>query len=251
MKAGVPIEAGLRSPAWWAAAREGASLMGGAALGSFAWGVATGLALVKVGLSPWQALGMIVLVFSGTAQLAALPLIAQGAALPAIWLTATLANLRFVVYSALLAGEFRHRSLAVRLLMGWLTTDSGLAAYLADRARGRRTDSGLHSEPSEAERAARFIGVNTWIYLCWTSGSVLGVLLAGFIPDSPRVAFVGVLAVVALLGPMITTRTALAVAIVAGGVAAVGASWPARLGVFAATAAGIAVAMAFSRERAT
>jgi hypothetical protein len=69
-------------------------------------------ALVKGGLSTSQALGMLVLVYSGTAQLAALPLMAAGAALGAVWVTALLANLRFVVYSAVVATEFRGLPLA-------------------------------------------------------------------------------------------------------------------------------------------
>jgi predicted branched-subunit amino acid permease len=50
----------------------GARLIGVTAVGTFCWGAVTGLALVKVGLSAAQALGMVALVYSGTAQLAAL-----------------------------------------------------------------------------------------------------------------------------------------------------------------------------------
>jgi predicted branched-subunit amino acid permease len=76
------------APSARAALLDGARLIGGTVFGTFCWGAAIGMALVKGGLSSMQALGMVMLVFSGTAQVAALPLIAQGAALPAIWLTA-------------------------------------------------------------------------------------------------------------------------------------------------------------------
>lgn len=218
-----------------AAWRQGASWVGGTVIGTFCWGIATGLAMVKGGLSTWQAIAMVVVVFSGTAQLAALPLIAQGAALPAIWLTALLANLRFLIYSALVANEFRGQALRHRLMLGWLTTDTGLATYLAGQAR-----AGVAEEPV---RAARFAGANLLIYAGWSSGSLVGVLLAGLIPDSPQIAFVGVLAIVALLGPMLTARVPVMVALAAGAVSLAGTGWSGRLGMFAAIAAGIAVAL--------
>lgn len=224
------------------ALREGAVMVGSTVLGTFLWGLAMGLALVKGGLSAMQALGMVMLVFSGTAQLAALPLIVQGAALPAIWFTALLANLRFVIYSVLVATEFRGRSLSYKLLLGWLTTDTGLTTYLAGQ-------KGAAASQPEAARAARYLGANGLIYLGWTGGTAAGVLLAGLIPDSPRIGFIGVLAVVALVGPMLSTRVSLWVALAAGAVSLIGVDWPARMGMFCAIVAGVAVALMLTRQR--
>ena len=47
-----------------------------------AWGMVVGIAMVKSGLSVPQALGMTLLVFAGSAQLASLPLIAAQAPMP-------------------------------------------------------------------------------------------------------------------------------------------------------------------------
>jgi predicted branched-subunit amino acid permease len=202
--------------------------------------------MVKAGLTPIQAIGMVMAVYSGTAQLAALPLIAAGASLPAVWATALLANLRFVVYSAVVATEFRGLSLGRRLALGWMTTDTGLAAYF-----GRSGDGwgpGRGDEPV-ARRAARFLGTNATVYAGWSLGSVAGVLAAGLIPDSPRIAFVGVLAVLALVGPMLTTRAAVGAALAAAALAVAGVGWPWRAGMFAAIAAGVLAALALSRPR--
>ncbi len=212
--------------------------IGATALGTAAWGLVTGVALVKGGLSPLQALGMVMLVYSGTAQLAALPLMTAGAALPAIWTTALLANLRFVIYSAVVANEFRGLRLAPRLGLGWLTTDTGLAAYF-----GRGRPEGGGAEPVR-ERAARFVGTNAIVYAGWTGGTAIGVIGAGVIPDSPRIGFIGELAVIALVGPLLTSRAALVAAAAAGAVAILGRGWPLRMGMFAAIGAGVAVALA-------
>lgn len=50
-----------------------------AAPGIMAWGLATGVAMVKSGLTITQALGMTFAVFAGSAQLAALPLMTAAA----------------------------------------------------------------------------------------------------------------------------------------------------------------------------
>lgn len=226
---------------------EGARAIGTTALGTASWGLVTGVALVKGGLTPAQALGMVALVYSGTAQLAALPLLTAGAPVVAIWATALLANLRFVVYSATVATEFRGLSMSARLGLGWLTTDTGLAAYYGRGAAGDAPSDG--AEPLRV-RAARFLGTNAMVYGGWTLGSVAGVAAAGLIPDSPRIAFVGVLAILALVGPMLAAGPALGAAVAAATVATLGRDWPWRTGTFAAIAVGIVVAVALSARGA-
>lgn len=238
---------GAADPAERVAFVDGARAIGATAIGTFCWGLVTGVAIVKAGLTPVQAIGMVMAVYSGTAQLAALPLIAAGASLPAVWATALLANLRFVVYSAVVATEFRGLPLGQRLALGWMTTDTGLAAYFGRSGDGWGPGGG--DEPV-ARRAARFLGANAMVYAGWSLGSVAGALLAGLIPDSPRIAFVGVLAVLALVGPMLTARAAVGAALAAAAVAVAGVGWPWRGGMFAAIAAGVLIALALSSPRA-
>jgi predicted branched-subunit amino acid permease len=220
---------------------RGARSIGATVLGTFSWGVVTGVALVKGGMSPVQALGMVTLVYSGTAQLAALPLLSAGASLAAIWATALLANLRFVVYSATVATEFRSLPTWRRLALGWMTTDTALAAYF-----GGTADRG---EPI-ALREARFVGANAVVFAGWSLGTLLGVALAGAIPDSPRIGWIATLAIVALVGPMLVSRTALVTAAVAAAVAVACRDWPWNLGVFAAIAAAVVAAMAMPAQEA-
>ena len=69
--------------------------MAGPSLGIAAWGLVTGVAMVKSGLTLAQCLAMTLLVFAGSAQLASLPLIAAGAPLWVLLGTAFCVNLRF------------------------------------------------------------------------------------------------------------------------------------------------------------
>ena len=69
------IRANYTHPAFWEGVRTSASLAPGLA----AWGLMTGVAMVKSGLSVIEAQAMTFFVYAGSSQLAALPLIAAGA----------------------------------------------------------------------------------------------------------------------------------------------------------------------------
>ena len=92
-------------------------------LGIAAWGLVTGVAMVKSGLSLPLAILMTMVVFAGSAQLAALPLIVAGAPLWVLWATAFCVNLRFVIYSAHWRRYFGHLPRAQRLLLGYCAVD--------------------------------------------------------------------------------------------------------------------------------
>jgi predicted branched-subunit amino acid permease len=75
-----------------AAWREGVKAGLPTLFGIGAWGLVVGIAMVKTGLTVPQAIGMTLLVFAGSAQLASLPLIAAHApvwvsSLPRWWST--------------------------------------------------------------------------------------------------------------------------------------------------------------------
>ena len=92
-------------------------------LGIAAWGLVTGVAMVKSGLSIPVAVAMTVLVYAGSAQLAALPLLVAGAPLWVILATAFCVNLRFVIYSAHWRRYFGHLPRWRRLTLMYFAAD--------------------------------------------------------------------------------------------------------------------------------
>jgi predicted branched-subunit amino acid permease len=84
-----------RHPLYGIGARE----MSGISIGLTAWAFMTGVAMIKSGMSLTEAVLMSLLVFAGSAQLAAIPLIVAGAPLWVIFATAFCVNLRFMVFS--------------------------------------------------------------------------------------------------------------------------------------------------------
>ena len=85
--------------------------------GLAAWGLVTGVAMVRSGLDPWLALLMSLTVYAGSSQLASLPLIAAGAPIWVVLATAACLNLRFIVFSAQWRPYFAHLPFRRRLLL--------------------------------------------------------------------------------------------------------------------------------------
>jgi predicted branched-subunit amino acid permease len=215
------------------ALREGAGEFLPASLGVGAWGLVTGVAMVQSGLPLWAAVTMSLVVFAGTAQLAALPLIVAGAPLWLVTLTALVVNLRFIIYSAALRETLQHLPARRRYLLGYLVGDVPTAIYL-QRAR--------HS-PGWPGLGDYLLGLSGANAVVWHMSSLAGILAASALPRAWGLEFAGSLALLALLVPACRARPGIAGAIVAGAVAVVGRGWPLRTGVLAGRAAGIGAAV--------
>ena len=98
--------------------------------GIFAWGLVTGVAMAGSGMGMTLALAMSLLVFSGSAQLATMPLIVAGAPVWVVWLTALCVNLRFVVFSVTWARYLRLLPLAQRLRLSYFAADMNFVLFL-------------------------------------------------------------------------------------------------------------------------
>lgn len=203
-----------------------------------AWGLVTGVAMVKVGLELLPALGMTFVVYSGTSQLTVLPLLAAGTGVLAMVSAAAVANLRFVVYSALLSRHLRRVPLALRLGTGFWTIDGPVAALLQQQRQGPLV-----------QRVALLNGANALTAAVWCGSSVAGIALAAVLPMGAELAYIGLLALFGITVPLLAGRPAWAAAAASVAVALAGADWPHRLGTFAAVLAGVAAALWAGRGR--
>lgn len=189
--------------------------------------------MVKGGLSvPW-AIAMSLLVYAGSAQLAALPLIVAGAPLWVIVATGLITNLRFVIYSAALRPHFADRSLPERAALGYFMTDFTFTRFMRSVQEG--------SLPA-LNRDAWFAGVCSSNWITWQVSALTGIIGASYIPTEWGLEFTGTLALVALVGPSLNARPAVVGAIVAGAVALIAHPLPFKLGLFCAAIAGITAA---------
>ena len=204
--------------------------------GIFAWGLVSGMAMVKSGLTLWQAIGMTLIVFAGSAQLAALPLIAGNAPVWVVFVTALVVNLRFLIIGAVVGPHFAHLPWHKRLWYGYFNADITMAFF--PRRFGPET---LHHP---AGKIGYYTGICYPNWCAWQTGGLAGIFLASQIPESWGIGFAGTLALLAVLIPMTVNLAALGGVIVAGAVAIAAAHVPYRLGLLIAVVAGMAVAMA-------
>ncbi len=202
------------------------------------WGIVTGVAMVNSGLAPLQAAAMSLLVFAGSAQLAALPLMAAAAPVWVVLLTALVINLRFVIFSAALYPHLKHLPLARRALLGYVTADFSFAVGMA------HWDKVSPQERGAPEQLAFLIGAAASTWFVWQATSLAGVALGAQIPSAWGLDFVIVVSLIALVLPMISNRPALVGVITSGIVAVLAAPLPLRLGLVVAVIVGMLAAMA-------
>src|SRR4051812_35296 len=110
--------------------RDGAMSAASLLFGMVPWGLVAGLAMVSAGLSPAQAVVMGLLVYAGSAQLAVLPLLAAKAPLWVMYATALVVNLRYIIYSAVLAPYFERLSRPWRTLLSYIMVDAMFALFV-------------------------------------------------------------------------------------------------------------------------
>ena len=217
-------------PALW---REGVRAGLPSLFGIAAWGLVVGVAMVKSGLTIYQALGMTLLVFAGSAQLASLPLIIAGAPLWVVFATALMVNLRFVIFSALLAPHFAHLPWKQRFLLGYTAGDLTVAIFLQR----------FPTEQPAAGKVSYLKGLLIPNWSAWQIGSIAGIFLGSAVPAEWGLGFAGSLAILCLLIPMVMNSATLCGVLVASATAVAAYGMPYKLGLLAAVLLGMGSAM--------
>ena len=221
--------------------RRGFVDMAGVAPGIAAWGLMTGVAMMKSGMSTVEALFMALIVFAGSSQLAAIPLIIAGAPMWVILATGLCVNLRFVVFSAHMRPYVMHLPRWQRLITGYLTADLTYVLFVKRFAKPGRT-------PSERVDQMAYLAGNAGInWFGWTFCSVLGVVLANFIPPSWGLGFAGILALVGMMCSLALNRLRWVSAGVAASAAVVAYALPLKLNILVSIAAAVAVCLMLER----
>lgn len=195
------------------------------------WAFVTGIAMLKSGLTELYAGLMTFFVYAGSAQLTALPLIESHAPLWLITAAATVVNIRFIIFSAALQPYFRHLNWKKRFFLGYFTTDISFVLFISR--------FGDQKAVNKTQYLWYFLGLIVPNWIVWQTFSFGGIFLGGFIPESWGIEYAAILALLALIMPLLKTRPFLMCLVVAGLVAWVGQLLPLRLGLLAAVIAGV------------
>ncbi|WP_059410596.1 AzlC family ABC transporter permease [Cupriavidus basilensis] len=200
----------------------------------FSWGLVTGVAMSKSVMTVPEAIGMSLLVYAGSAQLAVLPLFAAGLPLWTIWLTAAVVNLRFVIFSAGLQPHFSHLPLWRRTLLGSFNGDLHFVYFMQRYA----------TPGYEPGKEGYFWGMALTNFVMWQVSSIVGIVLASAFPDSWGLALAGTMALIPVMVSTIGSRSTLLAVAVAATLALLCFDLPYRLGLVAAVVGAIAAGMA-------
>ncbi len=218
-----------RDPAFMTGVRD----MSGTALGIGAWGLVTGVAMIKSGMSLPLALFMGLLVYAGSAQLAVLPLMAVGAPMWVVWFTAICVNLRFVILSSMWRSYFAHLRLRHRLAIAYFSGDVIFVGFMKRYPDAR----------PQPEQLPYFWGAASTNWLAWQIPSTLGILLADQVPLSWGLGFAGVLALMGVLLSMLNDRATWVAGVVAASAAVAAFALPLKLNILVAIAAAVAAGL--------
>ena len=217
---------------------RGVREIAGPSFGISAWALVTGVAMIKSGLTLPLAMLMSIAVYAGSAQLAALPLIAAGAPLWVIWATAACMNLRFVIFSAHWRKYFGHLPRAQRLALMYLTADLNYVLFV------RR-----FPDPKPApEQLPYLLGSIAWSWLSWQIPALIGIALGDRVPTEWELGFAGVLALLGLAYSTLSGRNSWIAGLVAAAAAVAAVALPLKLNVVVAIAAGVAVGVLLDRS---
>ncbi len=226
-----------------AAFAEGIRDMLPQAPGIAAWGLMTGVAIIKSGLSLTESLVMTMLVFAGSSQLASLPLIIAGAPAWVILATGFCVNLRFVVFSLHLRPHLMHLSRWQRLAHGYFTADITYVLFT------KRYPNVAHSPQGHRAMEAYLAGNGLVNWLTWVGSGLMGVALANLIPTEWGLGFAGILCLVGILCSLASTRMRLLAAAVAGVVGVMAFALPLKLNIVAAIAVAVLISMSAEKLR--
>lgn len=221
--------------------REGVTQMAPMALGIGAWGLMTGVAMVKSGMSVVEAMAMTFLVYAGSSQLAAIPLLVAGAPAWVILATGFCVNLRFVVFSLHLRPYLMHMPRWRRMVHGYLTADLSYATFTT------RYPSPPTTRDEQRAQEAYLTGGYFITWCSWMGMSTVGIALANLIPQAWGLGFAGVLSLVGILCSMATTRLRVLSALIAGATAVATYALPLKLNIV--TGIGVAVLLCFWLEK--
>ena len=215
----------------------GVRLSLGATLSYLPFGVVCGVASIQAGMSEAAAVAMAAMVFGGSSQVVVNQLLLSKAPLWVVIASGLIVNLRFMIYSAALSRHARSAPLRHRLLY---------SAFLVDHTYAF-TEQHARDNPGTAHLLGFYLGCAVVIWPTWVLFNALGIFAGLSIPASWQLEFTVPLAFVSLMAPLLRDRGMWIAALVGGLAGLVFVNLPLKLGLIAACATGVAIAMGVER----
>jgi 4-azaleucine resistance transporter AzlC len=204
--------------------RDGVRSVGPLAIAVFAFGLAFGVLARGTGMGAIAPIAMSLTTFAGSAQFAAVTVLASGGSAATAILAAALLNARYVPIGVTVA-PFMRGSVWSRLAHAQLIVDESWA--IASEGDGRWNPRVL-------------LGAGTGIYVGWVAGTTIGVVFGDLIGDPNRLGLDAAFPALflALLAPQVRNRLSITAALFGAAIAlALTPFTPAGVPIVAASAA--------------
>jgi len=197
------------------------------------FGFIYGALAAQLGLPISLAQAMSAIIFGGSSQFIAAPLIVAGTPALILVLTVFAVNLRHALYSASVAPYLEKLSVWWKILLAYLLTDEAYAVAIAH----------FQKEGGGQNRHWFLFGTGITLWSFWQASTALGIFVGAQAPQEWSLDFVLPLTFIALVAPMLKNRAYVLCALVAavGGVIAFGL--PYKLGYIVAALVAIAVGL--------
>jgi predicted branched-subunit amino acid permease len=220
------VQALLARPLFREGVRDGMPM----AIGIAAWGIVAGVAMAKSEMGVPLAVFMSLLVYAGSAQIAALPLIAADAPMWVVWATTLCVSLRFMAFSYHYRPFFAHLPRGQRVALSYLMGDTNFALFF------RRFSDFVPGERYEDY----FLGSALTTYGFWQVSIIGGIVAGHGIPASWGLGFAGTMALLALTCTQLRDPSTAGAAVVAACAAVAAYALPLKLNIVVAIAAAVA-----------
>lgn len=200
------------------------------------FGLIYGAVAIRLGVPTPIAQAMSSVIFGGSSQFLAAPLIVTATPALLLVLTVFFVNLRHLLYSASIAPYLEQLSWAWKALLAYLLTDEAYAVTIAHFQR----------EGDMPFRHWFLFGAGITLWTLWQLSTALGIFIGAQVPPEWSLDFALPLTFIAIVIPMLKDRAHVVAAVVAacGGVLAFGL--PYKLGYVVASL--VAIALGFTLE---
>lgn len=208
-------------------------------LGIVPLGIAVGTAAAGSGLPDTAGWAASLLIYSGSAQFAAIDLLAHGASAVVVLTTVLVINARLLLYSAAMATRWRGMGRPSRLLAAYLLIDPSFIVGTQGYEQRRPAYAGH----------AHYFGGACLLWVSWQLATLTGSTICAVVPAGLHLDFLVPLYLVGLLVPKLTSGPVRAGASVGAAAALAGSLLPLHLGLAVGIVAGLAVALAKEKVR--
>lgn len=217
-------------------------------LGVVPFGMIYGIAALAAGIPAWLAQLTSAVLFAGASQLVVVQMLAAGGAALPIGATASLLNVRHMLYSASIAEYVCHLPRRWRLLLAYLLTDEAYAVAIL-RYQTQATTRPPGGAPGADRRHWYFLGCGFTLWFTWQLSTAAGIVFGATIPPEWDIDFAIPLTFIALLTLLLRDRAGQAAALVAALAALAFAALPYKLGLLAAIVLGLGAGVRAARRR--